>query len=376
MTVRPVDPDIRRRPIYATVALVLVMVAVLLAAGCVSPGFENKTPSLPEEKYIYLHHDVSSYVTVASGHCFYLSIAYSFPNTFNEKTGILSVDTSPNQAVNDSMVLFYNQGGVRYFSKPEEGQEDQIFQGGGNGFVYLLPRQFTLYNDNVTIESVTGDGTVSLRYNNQPVVLKPKERFENITRTIHSCECSWGSLESNPVTSGCSDEYLTTDSIYNAGIFDKSAIKVRETYQYTPVIPNLTASEWIRTYNNNLTPAEKKIPYEILQFIDPDYPKEYISFTKKELAAGYIFIPEENASREFNISDKTAVEHGGEINVRIDMETTASLNVVDPYATRIDGRDERNHSVLAWVGLNTVREIASLPEVKEIRPIIPPISFF
>ena len=34
MTARPVDPDCRRRPVYAAVALVLVMVAVLLAAGC------------------------------------------------------------------------------------------------------------------------------------------------------------------------------------------------------------------------------------------------------------------------------------------------------------------------------------------------------
>jgi len=35
MTARPVDPDSRRRPLYAAVALVLVMVAVLLVAGCI-----------------------------------------------------------------------------------------------------------------------------------------------------------------------------------------------------------------------------------------------------------------------------------------------------------------------------------------------------
>jgi len=45
MTARPVDPESRRRPVSAAVALVLVMVAVLLAAGCVSPGFgsQNQT---------------------------------------------------------------------------------------------------------------------------------------------------------------------------------------------------------------------------------------------------------------------------------------------------------------------------------------------
>jgi hypothetical protein len=35
MTARPHDHEIRRRPIYGAVALVLVMAAVLLAAGCV-----------------------------------------------------------------------------------------------------------------------------------------------------------------------------------------------------------------------------------------------------------------------------------------------------------------------------------------------------
>jgi hypothetical protein len=33
MTARPIDPDSRRRPVSAAVALVLVMVAVLLGAG-------------------------------------------------------------------------------------------------------------------------------------------------------------------------------------------------------------------------------------------------------------------------------------------------------------------------------------------------------
>jgi hypothetical protein len=36
MTARPIDPESRRNPVYAAVVLVLVMVAVLLAAGCMS----------------------------------------------------------------------------------------------------------------------------------------------------------------------------------------------------------------------------------------------------------------------------------------------------------------------------------------------------
>jgi hypothetical protein len=43
MTARPIDPESRRRPIYAAVALVLVMVAVLLAAGCIGWFGSNDT---------------------------------------------------------------------------------------------------------------------------------------------------------------------------------------------------------------------------------------------------------------------------------------------------------------------------------------------
>jgi hypothetical protein len=43
MTTRPIDPDSRRRPVYAAVAPVLVMVAVLLAAGCIGWFGSNDT---------------------------------------------------------------------------------------------------------------------------------------------------------------------------------------------------------------------------------------------------------------------------------------------------------------------------------------------
>jgi len=39
MTARPIDPESRRRPLQITVALVLVMVVVLLAAGWGSQSF-------------------------------------------------------------------------------------------------------------------------------------------------------------------------------------------------------------------------------------------------------------------------------------------------------------------------------------------------
>jgi len=53
MTARPIDPEIRRRPVYAAVALVLVMAAVLLAAGCVSDiGTPNQTEPVTPVTYL------------------------------------------------------------------------------------------------------------------------------------------------------------------------------------------------------------------------------------------------------------------------------------------------------------------------------------
>ncbi len=55
MTARPLDPDCRRRPLCAAVALVLVMVAVLLAAGCI--GSDAKLDQ--DIHLIKLNHDGS-----------------------------------------------------------------------------------------------------------------------------------------------------------------------------------------------------------------------------------------------------------------------------------------------------------------------------
>ena len=345
----------------------LLLAALLLAAGCVSQGLDNQNHTLPEGKYILLRHITDYNYVPVSGACPHIQWSMNTAFHFNETTGVLTPDYNEDQ-YNDSLILFYFSE-TDFYGNGEKDARNPEYRGNGHG-VYSLPSNLS---GRATLDSVSGDGTVALRFNDLPIVLKPKERWMNKTRRTYLCDTCY--FQTNDPSPECSEESIITDIIYNAGVFDKSAIKVRETYQYTPVKPNRTASEWMRTYNNNLTPAEKKIPYEILQFIDADYPKEYISFTKKELAAGYNFIPEENASLKFNISEKTAREHGGEINVRIDLEPTASLDVVDPYATRIEGRDERTHSVLAWVGLNTIGEIASLAEVKEIRPIIPPITF-
>ena len=201
MTARPIDPECRRRPVYAAVALVLVMAAVLLAAGCVLPGFNNQTPTLPKEKYVFLEHSINYNITKISGVCYEELAATLGPiYSFDESNGILTLanyyyqDYYQKEPVNDSMILFYGNRG-------------------SHGFVYSLPRQFY---DNVTLDSIMGDGTVALRYNDKPIVLKPKEHWENNTYRIQTLDFPRG-VE-------CKEEIGTNDSFYNAGVFDKKDI--------------------------------------------------------------------------------------------------------------------------------------------------------
>ncbi|MFA5268813.1 MAG: hypothetical protein WC379_12655 [Methanoregula sp.] len=134
-------------------------------------------------------------------------------------------------------------------------------------------------------------------------------------------------------------------------------------------------NDWAYQYRNNLTPAQKKIPAELLPIIDPNYPKEHIHITKKDLAAGQFFIPAEKASQKFNISEYQAQEDGGEIYVHIDLQPTASLDVIDPYATDIPIKNEEWDFVGGWVGLNNLEKIASLPDVKEIKLPSPAVTY-
>jgi hypothetical protein len=233
MTARPVDPESRRKPVYAAVALVLVMVAVLLAAGCVSMGFDNQTHSLPEGKYIFLEHQTNESSVTISGHCFPMNgdcyLDPSSPYIFDEKKGLLNVTDYRNQKepVNDSLILFYGDQDVsnRHWCHLCSGS-----------FLYSLPWQ----SGNITVESVTEDGTVVLRYNDVPIVLKPKERWEKITRKTEytpplrsdnpagEIKLSNGAILIGEASFECTEEITVTDSIYNAGVFDKNAIVIRK----------------------------------------------------------------------------------------------------------------------------------------------------
>jgi hypothetical protein len=214
MTARPVDPESRRKPVYAAVALVLAMVAVLLAAGCVSPGSDNLNQTLIKEKYIFLEHRINDTYVKVSGTCHHFNPSYYCEKTYNMSNSVLTVypDASRNAVVNESLILFYGQ---QYRVGGTEG-----FDCGNNGwFVYSLPGQFS---ENITIDSIADDGTVSFRFMDSPVILKPHERWENISRVrYHSDKFFFGNGEFFPE---CTEDRVIGHSIYNAGLLNKKII--------------------------------------------------------------------------------------------------------------------------------------------------------
>jgi hypothetical protein len=189
--------------VCAAAAPVLVMVAVLLATGCVAEKQE-----LPAGNYIFVEHFVHRQWNTVEGDCSPMPL-FDGPLYFmDEKTGVLSVYVCQWDQVNESLNGFYASG--------------HGGSGGGGGGevssaspVYTFPRTFP---DGVTLDSVARDGVVSLHYQNTTITLKPGERLVvNTTRSRVN--------ESGIKGAGCTKEIVITDWVSNAGIFEKEKIQ-------------------------------------------------------------------------------------------------------------------------------------------------------
>lgn len=216
MTARPIFPEKRRRHLCGSIAFVLMAVVVMLAAACVSLESNNPVHVLPEGKYVFIEHNFSYNITKISGSCWHTQQDSLSTYSFDEKNGVLTLwdplERYKKESVNNSLTFFYGREGIvgwLGYTVPME--------------LYTYPVQFS---NNVTIESISYNGTVALRARDVPIVLKPKERWENITRAIESREA----LPLDPPELGklpdCIEEIVTTENIYNAGIFDKNMILV------------------------------------------------------------------------------------------------------------------------------------------------------
>ena len=192
--------------------LSLLLAGMLLAAGCAGQYSGNQNQTLPKEKYVFLEHRINHNVTPITGHCIRFHTDGSFEYSFDELWGRLTVSNlaSRKKPVNDSLMLFY---GYRF-------SEEKSIRGKSGWFVYSVPwqnRRFT----NITIDSVMANGTVFLRNHDMPIVLKPKEQWENVSHEIRITKPLQSDSFNFP---GCTEDVMITDSLYNAGVFDKNSI--------------------------------------------------------------------------------------------------------------------------------------------------------
>jgi len=194
-------------PIRVTLGLTLMIVVVLLAAGCVTfPGFDNQTQIFSKEKYVFIEHHINMNGVTVYGECA-PPVWIDFPMYFFDNNGVLTVAVHPNEPINESLILFYGSG---------KSLTGVAGQGASTSAVpvYSLPKPFF---DSVTLDSITEDGTVSLHYNNELISLKPNESWVNTSHVIENREPPYHATK-------CTAEIITTDSIRNAGFFDKRKI--------------------------------------------------------------------------------------------------------------------------------------------------------
>jgi len=118
---------------------------------------------------------------------------------------------------------------------------------------------------------------------------------------------------------------------------------------------NNDLSVQLNSYRNNLTYYQKKIPNEILEITDPNYPKTGMS-------------PESIKAVMVNSNQL----RGNQVYLIIHLKPTASLHNIDSIASSIPNRNEEFHSLVAWIELKNVSVLASMDEVVSIKLVVPP----
>jgi hypothetical protein len=205
MTGPPVIKEIGKGFTSIAILLFIILVVVLLTAGCTG---QTEYQIIPKDKYVFLEHHIKEDGIRINGSNCSPRLNIDFPMYFFDKNSKkLSISSIYREKfVNDSLILVYGHGksltglaGSGAATSPSP--------------VYSLPSS---RGENVTLDSITADGTVFFRYNNRHLSLKPDETWENVTRIVEKNRSSY--------SSGCIVEYVTTDCFYNAGILDKRNI--------------------------------------------------------------------------------------------------------------------------------------------------------
>ena len=138
----------------------------------------------------------------------------------------------------------------------------------------------------------------------------------------------------------------------------------------------LAAIEPILSYKANMTYWQKKISSDLLQIVDPDYPLGVTTVSQqKQLLRKFMqLIPADNVSTELNVSANPNQKFGDVVIVNIIIDQSASTDAIAPYTTKIIGFEKR--TVLAWVDLNNIIDLAKRDDVTNIILVDRGVSYY
>lgn len=152
-----------------------------------------------------------------------------------------------------------------------------------------------------------------------------------------------------------------------------------------PVIPSITAvstgqvktdtnsnEEMIQPlllYRQNLTYPINKIPKNLLQITDPNFPE--LDFTREQARAQLItqrhLLPPDAAIKRFNLTNSSGQILGDQVFLTIYVFPGNSTHILDPVVTIVTNRKEGFHGVEAWVDVSNVEKIAAMDGVRSLQ---------
>jgi hypothetical protein len=175
-------------------------------------------PPIPPDKFVFIRHWIHTNGEKEPGACCGGAV-FGDPPGYLFSNGVLRLrDYYPNET-NESMIMFYGGGGNLSGCA---GMGENTW----GSPVYSLPYtpHYPEREKNVTIESLSNEGIVILRYNQEQISLSPGETW-SVNTTWHKMN-KWNtrSQSGEIIPMNCTMKLVTVDSFYNAGILDKGTI--------------------------------------------------------------------------------------------------------------------------------------------------------
>ena len=195
-------------PSRTTATLLCLIAATLLTAACVyHPFAKTDRWAIPSDKYIFIDHHVSRSGEAVNGSCG-PGMMIDFPMySFSKETGELSGMSARDLTVNESLKIVYGDGV----------SIGGALGGGASTYltgIYALP--FT--KGEIIITGSTPDALTIMANGNETIALPAGETRTRISEKTETREF--------PGSSGaCTVKIVTKETIYNAGILEKSRIR-------------------------------------------------------------------------------------------------------------------------------------------------------